>query len=245
MSKVAVPRRRLRARAARATPSPRPAPPPDALVHTLARDVSHDLRAPLRTIRSYATFLREDYGERLDGEGRTMLDGLAAASQRLESRIAALTHLASLHGDPLADEHLDLHALLHEARAAVGLRPERVSVARPLPTVRGDRGRLREALSHLLRNAATYTQRPSPRVEVGAAGGRLFVRDDGIGIAPAHHEAVFRLFRRLHGRDEYGGGPGVGLTFARLIVERHGGRLWIESAPGAGCTVWFTLPGSL
>jgi signal transduction histidine kinase len=241
MSKVAVPRRRLRARAARPTPAPRTAPPSDALA--LARDVSHDLRSPLRTIRSYATFLQEDYAERLDGDGRTMLEALVAASQRLEARVAALAHLAGLHDDPLALEAVDLQAVVGEARVAVGLARDAI-VARPLPAVRGDRARLRELFIHLLRNAATYTQRATPRIEVGAADGRFFVRDDGIGIAPQHQEVVFRLFRRLHGRDEYGGGPGVGLTFARQIAERHGGRLWIESAPGAGTTAWFTLAGS-
>ncbi len=244
MSNAAAHRRRLRPRPARPAAARRPASPASELVQALSHDASHDLRAPLRTIRSYATFLRDDYDPLLDGEGRAMLAGLVSASQRLETRVAALTHLADLYGEPLADERVDLHAVLVEARVAAGLPREAVEVAPALPSVRGDRARLGELFTHLLRNAATYTRRAAPQITVGAADGRLFVRDDGIGIAPQHHEAVFRLFRRLHGRDEYGGGAGVGLTFARHIAERHGGHLWIESAPDAGTTVWLTLPSS-
>jgi signal transduction histidine kinase len=71
----------------------------------------------------------------------------------------------------------------------------------------------------------------------------LYVRDNGIGIPQKHYEAVFRIFKRLHGRDEFGGGTGAGLTIARKIVERHGGRIWLDSLPGEGTTVYFTLIG--
>jgi signal transduction histidine kinase len=122
-----------------------------------------------------------------------------------------------------------------------------VRVPRPLPVVRADRERLVEVLANLVSNAAKYGG-PSPEVEVGhldGAGGRgtptFYVRDAGIGIEPRHHEAVFRLFKRLHPRDAYGGGSGAGLTIVQKVVERHGGRIWLESAPGRGTTFYFTL----
>jgi signal transduction histidine kinase len=209
----------------------------------VAGDVSHDLRAPLRSMQGYAAFLLEDYGDRLDAQGQALLRGLADVSRRLDARVEALGHLAKLRHGKLADELVDLQAALTEARVGVDL--SGLVVPRPLPTVRGDRARLGELFGHLLRNARTYTERPEPRVEVlwdEVPGGlRVRVRDDGIGVPPAHREAVFRLFRRLHERDAYGGGTGAGLTFAREIVARHGGRIALEDGP-PGTTVAFTLP---
>jgi chemotaxis family two-component system sensor kinase Cph1 len=118
--------------------------------------------------------------------------------------------------------------------------------------VRADRERATEVVYNLVSNAAKYMRPGVPgwieigwREEATTAGRRepmaFFVRDNGIGIAPEHHDSVFQLFRRLHARDSFGGGSGAGLTISRRIVERHGGRMWIESAQGAGSTFWFTL----
>jgi signal transduction histidine kinase len=125
----------------------------------------------------------------------------------------------------------------------------------------GDPEQLRDLLANLLANAARYTERAAPRIEVmlgsasepgdtpgdvrsgpDAAESVVTVRDDGIGIAQHHLDDIFDAFHRLHGRYEYGGGTGVGLTIARRIVERHGGAIWIESSPGHGTSVRFTLP---
>jgi chemotaxis family two-component system sensor kinase Cph1 len=104
-----------------------------------------------------------------------------------------------------------------------------------------------EVFLNLVTNAAKYNDKPDPWVEAtwsDAPGGPvLHVRDNGIGIPEKHRDAVFRIFKRLHGRDAFGGGTGAGLTIARKIVERHGGRIWLESEPGAGTTCHFTLSG--
>ena len=116
----------------------------------------------------------------------------------------------------------------------------------PLPPVTGDFETLTKVLGHLIRNAIEYCDAPSPRVHIScrqADLGWIFsVRDNGPGIEPAFQERIFEPFKRLHGR-EYPGN-GLGLAFSRNAVARQGGRIWVESAPGAGSTVYFTLPAA-
>ena len=104
---------------------------------------------------------------------------------------------------------------------------------------------LRELYLNLIGNAMKYNDKPEPWIEIGFQEeneeATYYVRDNGIGISSPFHEQVFKMFKRLHGRDEYGSGSGVGLTICRKIVERHGGRIWIESSPGKGATFFFTL----
>jgi light-regulated signal transduction histidine kinase (bacteriophytochrome) len=107
-----------------------------------------------------------------------------------------------------------------------------------------DRIQVSEIFSNLISNAAKYNDKLDKWVEIGYQEGSatvLYVRDNGIGIRERHFETVFRIFKRLHGRDEYSGGTGAGLTIARKIAERHGGRLWLESTPGEGTVFYFTL----
>lgn len=112
--------------------------------------------------------------------------------------------------------------------------------------------RLAEVFSNLLTNAVKYNDKPHKRIDVGVrhqpalpgepSGERIFyVRDNGIGIAAEDIPNIFQIFRRLHGRDAYGGGTGVGLTLVKRIIERHGGRIWVESTPGEGTTMFFTI----
>jgi signal transduction histidine kinase len=141
-----------------------------------------------------------------------------------------------------------------------------VRVPRSLPVVRCDRARVREVLSNLISNAAKYSDKARPWVEIGyirshddgsaqprpvsaPAEARddtiFYVRDNGIGIEERNQGRVFAIFKRLHPPDAYGGGTGVGLTIARKMVEQHTGRLWVESEIGVGSTFYFTLPGNL
>jgi two-component system, chemotaxis family, sensor kinase Cph1 len=120
-------------------------------------------------------------------------------------------------------------------------------VASGLPRLRCDAARVGQLLSNLIVNAVKYNEAAERMVEVGCVPGAdgdapvFYVRDNGIGIRPQHCESIFRMFRRLHHRDQYGGGTGVGLTLAKRIVERHGGRIWVESVLGEGSTFYFTL----
>src|SRR5262249_13579195 len=132
----------------------------------------------------------------------------------------------------------DLADLIHRKGA-------QVRIEGTLPSVAGDRERIAQLLANLISNGLKYNQSVPPVVVIGTLLGNgnvtLFVRDNGIGIAPQYHAQIFRLFRRLHRRDEYEGN-GAGLAICKKIVEAHGGRIWVESEVGRGATFYFTLP---
>src|SRR5207247_993872 len=141
-----------------------------------------------------------------------------------------------------------LAGVLDGLRITLEEKAVQVRVPRPLPVVACDRVRVGEIFHNLILNAIKYNDKPQKWVEVGWApaarpgGPDVFhVPDNGIGIRERHLEAIFRMFKRLHGRDRYGGGTGVGLTIAKRIVERHGGRIWAESVHGEGTAFFFTL----
>ena len=217
----------------------------DALAHI----ASHDLKEPLRGITSYAQFLLEDYADRLDDVGRRKLHALAALGRRMTDLIDSLHAYSRLGRVELAVAPADLGevlaGVLDGLRVTLEERRVEVRVPRPLPTVACDRVLVGEVLHNLITNAAKYNDRPERWVEVGYREGggpvTFYVRDNGIGIRERDLPAVFRMLRRLHPPDAYGGGTGVGLTIAQRVVERHGGRIWAESAPGEGTTFYFTL----
>lgn len=223
---------------------------------------SHDLKEPLRGINKYAHQLHEPAAA-LDDDQRKKLDGLMRLTQRMDGLLDSLLHFSRVGRVALQLEDTDLDEVLSEALEMVegrrdGGRAE-IAVPRPLPHARCDRVGCREILVNLLSNALKYTDQPHARIEVGwvgpheqrppgwppgAAGHAVYyVRDDGIGIAPKHHGQVFKMFKRLHGRDEYGGGAGAGLAIVKKLVERHRGQIWLESELGKGTTFYFTLPG--
>lgn len=221
---------------------------------------SHDLKEPLRGIHNYSIFLLEDYADKLDADGTQKLQTLVRLSQRMEALIESLLQLSRVGRQELVVHRTDADEVVAEVLDMLHPRFEQtrtsVTVHSPLPTLRCDPVRLREVFNNLLTNALKYNDKPAPRVEVGMAppatrGPRgtgapedyyvFYVRDNGIGIDARHHEAVFKIFRRLHAQDKYGGGTGAGLPIARKMVERHEGELWLESVPGQGTTFFFSL----
>ncbi|HET9769154.1 MAG TPA: ATP-binding protein [Thermoanaerobaculia bacterium] len=224
---------------------------------------SHDLKEPLRGIHNYAGFLLEDYQDQLDDAGREKLQTLMRLSGRMESLIDTLLHYSRVGRVDLAVTDVDLAVvvaeLLDQLRPALSEASAEVRVVTPLPVVHADRARVDEVFRDLVVNGVKYNDSETPTVEIGAlapgspAGGEtppgeagpvFFVRDNGIGIPARHQQVIFDIFKRLHGRDAYGGGTGAGLTIVKKVVERHGGRIWVESAPGEGTTFFFTLPGA-
>lgn len=214
---------------------------------------SHDLKEPLRGIHNFSSFLIEDYSDKLDEEGRSKLETLMRLTHRMETLIDSLLHFSRLGRVDLAIDQVDLNEIVAEVLDSLAITLDetgtKVRIPRPLPTVRADRARVGEIFYNLVVNALKYNDKPERWIEIGAienGGGRggkpvFYVRDNGIGIPEKHYDSVFRIFKRLHGRDKFGGGTGAGLTIVKKIVERHHGRIWLESAPGEGTTFYFTL----
>lgn len=220
---------------------------------------SHDLKEPLRGIYNYAQFLTEDYAQQLDEEGRQKLATVIRLSKRMQALIDSLLHFSRLGKAPLHIEPLPLTRVVDDALELVDARLKetgaQVEIPRPLPTVTADLTGLVEVYANLLSNALKYNDKPERRVEVGyvlegepgfppaAEGSKtcFYVRDNGIGIPEAHRDEVFRIFKRLHPQNEFGGGTGAGLTIVKKVIERLGGRIWITSREGEGSTFYFTL----
>jgi len=211
--------------------------------------VSHDLKEPLRGIEAFAGFIAEDYGDKLDEQGQRYVNVLRESAVRMKDLIDDLLQLSRIGrtrleqapvamGSLVQDVSLELSFALQEKQVDLFIDPE-------MPTVGCDRARIREVFKNLISNAVKYNDKPHPRIEVGYRsenGAFIFaVRDNGIGIAPEYHEKIFKIFQRLHHREEYEG-TGVGLAICKKVVEAHGGRIWVESAPGEGTTFLFTLP---
>ncbi len=232
---------------------------------------SHDLKEPLRGIHNYSNFLIEDYGEILDQDGVAKLQTLVRLTQRMEDLIDSLLHFSRLGRIELSLQMTDLNSLLKHVIEVLNISQNapqlEIRIPRPLPSIRCDRVQVSEVFTNLLSNAIKYNDKPEKWVEIGfleaiainqmPAGSTseleaevegqpqaaiiFYVRDNGIGIREKHQEAIFRIFKRLHGPGKYGGGTGAGLTIAKKIVERHGGKIWVESTFGVGSTFYFTF----
>ncbi|MFO1500639.1 MAG: GAF domain-containing protein [Verrucomicrobiota bacterium] len=223
---------------------------------------SHDLKEPLRGISKYAHQLLED-AQSLSAEHRTKLEGLMRLTLRMDSLLDSLLHFSRVGRAGLELKETNLNEVLEEALEIVAARQEEAHtdmvIPRPLPTAQCDRIRVREIFTNLLSNALKYNNKPRRRIEVGffAPGESgecpnapqecqrhtiYYVRDNGIGIDQRHYAQVFAMFKRLHGRTEYGGGAGAGLAIVKKLVERHRGCVWLDSALGEGSTFFFTLP---
>jgi signal transduction histidine kinase len=213
--------------------------------------VSHDLKSPLVTISGFLGFLEQDALagriERVKQDSRRIHEAVLKM-QRLLNELLELSRIGRMMNPPL---DVSMNDLIHEAMEIVrGRLDERgitVKVEPDLPAAYGDKPRLLEVMQNLLDNAAKYMgNQPNPTIKIGQRGEDaergmpvFYVCDNGIGIAPEHHERVFGLFNKLDVKTE---GTGVGLALVRRIVEIHGGRIWVESELGRGSTFLFTLP---
>lgn len=211
--------------------------------------VSHDVREPLRGIRYYTQRLDEEYGSVFTEEGREHLDSLRRLSDRLDGLVEALLRYSRAGREALSFESVDLNDIVIEIREDLSVllaeRKGEVRLATPLPSEECYRTSVREILQNLVTNAIKYNDSETPLCEVGHFRQDdetvYFVKDNGIGIPAESREEVFRIFRRLHGREAYGGGTGSGLTIVKRLVERHNGRIWVDSIEGQGSTFYFTL----
>jgi signal transduction histidine kinase len=214
--------------------------------------VSHDLRAPLRSIDGFSRILLEDYADKLDEEGADYLGRVRGASKHMALLIDDLLELSRVSRGPLRREVIDLSAMARDiVKKLERAHPERrvKFVAQEGVVAFGDANLLAVALENLLGNAWKFTsKRDEATIEFGVdvphGGGSVvyYVRDDGAGFDPRYADKLFGAFQRLHGSEEFEG-TGIGLATVARIVHRHGGRVWAESRVGEGATFYFTLGG--
>ncbi|MGA8543139.1 MAG: ATP-binding protein [Thermoplasmata archaeon] len=212
---------------------------------------SHDLQEPLRMVGSYTQLLEQRYGAQLDDDAREFLHYAQEGATRMRELIDALLAYSRIDTRGQAFSRVAMSQVLTLAlanlRESISAAKAEVTVNGPMPEVTGDPVQLGQLLQNLIGNAIKFHGPKPPHVWV-TAGRRgndwqVAVRDDGIGILPEYQERIFVLFQRLHSREEYAG-TGIGLSVCKKVVERHGGRLWVESTgvPGQGTTFNFTLP---
>ena len=218
-------------------------------LQTFTYSAAHDLRAPLRSLRSFSRIVLEDYGPKLDEEGRGMLERIAASSAQMDRLLTDLLEYSRLSAAELTLEPVDLRKSVQDSLALlegeVRNRNATVQVQEPLPRVIGHPSSVVLLLHNLISNALKFTA-PGvpPQVCIGAVSlphsVRMVVEDNGIGIDPRDQNKLFGLFERLHAREDYPG-TGLGLAMVRKAAERMGGTAGVESEPGKGSRFWVEL----
>jgi chemotaxis family two-component system sensor kinase Cph1 len=206
-----------------------------AELEQFAYRISHDLQEPLRTVTAFAGLLERRHADQLEGDAREFLDFVTDGARRMGEMVDGLLAFSRAGRFEVGEERVATAGLVE---------PELVEGE--LPEVRGSDEHLRQVFAQLIANARTFTApgeapvvRVSARREEGVV--RFAVADQGIGVAPADAERIFEVFARLHTREAYPG-LGVGLAVARRIVERHGGRIWVEPNEPRGAVFSFTIP---
>jgi signal transduction histidine kinase len=219
----------------------------NAELEQFAYVASHDLQEPLRAVVSYVQLLEKRYKDQLDERASKYIAYAVDGGQRMQTLINDLLSYSRVGRANEEFEPVETEQVLERAMTSVRIAIDEsgaVVTHDPLPVVTADARMLTQLFQNLISNAIKFSGDRPPKVHVSSerqSGEWLFsVRDEGIGIAPDYAERIFVIFQRLHGRDEYPG-TGIGLAICKKIVDRHGGRLWVESTLGAGATFYFTL----
>ena len=232
--------------------------------------VSHDLKEPLRGIYNYSAFLKEDYIDILDEEGKSKLETLERLSKRMEALINSILYFARLGRNEDIMTPVDINTVLtstlENMQSLLKESNVDVRILKDFPTVHGNETRIGEVFQNLIANAIKYNDKPDKWVEVGytlegnipdhrvepglgkSSDNRFpppifYVKDNGIGILEKHFESLFRIFKRLNGKNKFSQGTGAGTTIVKKIIEQHNGKIWLESKMDEGTTFYFTLGG--
>ena len=210
---------------------------------------AHNLRESLRDVASFSQLMAETYAGRLDSDAGVFLERIQEGAARMQSLLADVVDYWATGTGDRQSSRTDMEAVLRQALLLTDKQiTERSAIVThdPLPAVCGDFEILTKVLHHLIRNAIEYCGTPSPRVHISSRREDLewvfSVQDNGPGIDPAFQGRIFEVFKRLHGKEHPGNG--LGLAFCKKAIEWHGGRMWMESTPGAGSTFYFTLPSA-
>ena len=207
---------------------------------------AHNLREPLRDVASFSQLMGETYAGRLDPEADVFLERIREGAARMQSLLADVVDYWAIGTGDRRSSRTDMDAVLSQALLSTDKQitgRSAIVTHDPLPVVTGDFEVLSKVLHHLIRNAIEYCGAPSPCVHISSRRAELdwviSVADNGPGIEAAFQGRIFGVFKRLHGKEHPGNG--LGLAFCKKAIERHGGRIWVESTPGAGSTFYFTL----
>jgi light-regulated signal transduction histidine kinase (bacteriophytochrome) len=208
---------------------------------------AHNLRESLRDVASFSQLMAETYAGRLDSDADVFLGRIRDGAARMQSLLTDVVDYWATDAGGRQASRTDMEAVLRQALLSTDRQiKERNALVThdPLPQVCGDFEILAKVLHHLIRNAVEFCGTPPPRVHISSRREGLHwvfsVQDNGPGIDPAFKGRIFGVFKRLQGKEHPGNG--LGLAFCKKAVEWHGGRIWMESTPGAGATFYFTLP---
>jgi PAS domain S-box-containing protein len=211
---------------------------------------SHDLQEPLRMVTAYLSLLEKKYGDQLDPKGKSYITFAVEGGKRMRALIDDLLEYSRVEtmGKPLAvvnmtavvnDTIRSLKAPIEETRAEIAVDP--------MPTIIADGAQMTQVMQNLIENAIRFHGDERPQIHITATIGEkewtFAVKDNGIGVNPAYQDRMFQIFQRLHSKEKYPG-TGVGLAIVKRIIDRHGGRVWVESEEGKGATFYFTIPRS-
>jgi signal transduction histidine kinase len=211
--------------------------------------VSHDLKAPLRAMNSYAAMLKEDYEKILDEEGRRLLGNIRKNSDKMARLIDCLLNLSRLGKKEIVTTTIDMNSLVStvlEEMLTIGQSKKVQLNIHDLPTVKGDQELLKRVFENLLSNAVKYSgKKDMPVIEVGAEVNDqehiIYVKDNGVGFDAAYKDKLFGIFQRLHKPEDFEG-TGIGLAIVQRVIMRSGGRVWAEGELNNGATFYFSLP---
>jgi len=218
-------------------------------LESFSYSISHDLRAPLRTIDSFAQMLKEDFADRLGEEGNRLIGVIRTGTQKMDQLIVGLLEFSRTGRQPLDVDRIDMTALADAAATEVQslyTGPSPVIEIAELPDISGDATVMRQVWCNLIGNALKYSaKRPQPRIRIsGRVDNReaiYQVDDNGAGFDMRYADKLFGVFQRLHRTEEFSG-TGVGLAIVQRIIARHGGRIWAQGTPDAGACFQFALP---
>jgi PAS domain S-box-containing protein len=209
---------------------------------------SHDLQEPLRMVTLYIDLINKKHANELSPQVKEYMQFAVEGSMRMKDLIDDLLNYSHIGSNPIERSDVDMNevakAMSEELRVTINEAGAKL-IINSLPTIHADGKQMKQLLMNLVSNAIKFHGGEPPRVEVSAANhGNNYVfsvSDNGIGIDPKYEEFLFKMFQRLHPRDEYPG-TGIGLAISKKIIDRHGGKIWFESEPGKGSTFYFTLP---
>lgn len=220
----------------------------NAELEQFAYVASHDLQEPLRTVASYTQLLARRYKDKLDSDANEFIEYIVGGATRMQDLINDLLSYSRVGTRGEEFNETDMGEIIASVIQNLDLRIKDTGATityDKMPTVIADDRQLLQLLQNLVSNALKFHGDQAPKVHIGVkqdAEDYVFsVNDNGIGMDPDYYERIFLIFQRLHGREAYPG-TGIGLAICKKIVQRHGGRIWVESMPGAGSTFYFTIP---